>query len=409
MEKITIGIIREGKVPADARTPFSPRQCADITAQFPVQFIVEPSPGRCFTDEEYRQAGITVSPDLSSCQYLMGIKEVPIQQLIPSKTYFFFSHTIKKQPHNRKLLAAILAKKVRMIDYETLADDNHVRLVAFGHFAGIVGAHNGMMTYGNRTQLFQLPQMIQFGEYKHAKEAYKTLQLPPMKIVVTGTGRVSSGAVEVLNLMGIRQLTPQQFLEQSFDEPVFTQVDCDDYVVHNQLQTFVSKTDYYQHPENYSMRFAPYYQQADLLINGIYWDKRYPPFFSPDEMARPDFRIRVIADITCDIAPDSSIPSTLDASTIAQPVYGYDPHTRSMVAPYQPQTIDVMAIDNLPNEMPRDASRSFGAQFIQHILPHLFHPHTSTVLSRATIAQDGMLQPNYTYLADYVAAAEYVG
>jgi saccharopine dehydrogenase (NAD+, L-lysine-forming) len=255
----------------------------------------------------------------------MGIKEVPIQQLIPSKTYFFFSHTIKKQPHNRKLLAAILAKKVRMIDYETLADDNHVRLVAFGHFAGIVGAHNGMMTYGNRTQLFQLPQMIQFGEYKHAKEAYKTLQLPPMKIVVTGTGRVSSGAVEVLNLMGIRQLTPQQFIEQSFDEPVYTQVDCDDYVVHNQLQTFVSKTDYYQHPENYSMRFAPYYQQADLLINGIYWDKRYPPFFSPDEMARPDFRIRVIADITCDIAPNSSIPSTLDASTIAQPVYGYDP------------------------------------------------------------------------------------
>lgn len=395
-----IGIIREGKIPPDSRTPLTPAQCAYAQEHFDIRLAVEPSPGRCYPDAEFRSAGLRMEADLCDCDLLLGVKEVPIRLLIPEKTYCFFSHTIKKQSHNRDLLRAILDNGIRLIDYEVLTDDHGRRLIAFGRFAGMVGAHNALWTYGRRTGAFSLPRLKDCRDYQQAEELYRDLELPPVKIVLTGTGRVGSGAADVLRDMGIRQVTPADFLHRSYSEAVFTQLRVHHYIARTDGSAFETK-EYYQHPVGYCSAFAPYYRTADIFINGIFWDRRAPVFFTAEEMANPDFRIRVIADITCDIAPESSVPSTLRASTIDDPVFGYDPVNGTETAPFQTDAIDVMAIDNLPNELPRDASQAFGQQFIEHILPEFFKPH-SRMLERATVAENGRLGKHFAYLADYV-------
>lgn len=399
-----IGIIREGKVPPDSRVPLIPEQCARILKDFPVDIVVEPFPGRCYPDEAYRRRGILLANDLSDCDVLMGVKEVPVPQLIPGKTYFFFSHTIKEQAYNRSLLRAILEKNIRLIDYEVLTDEHGQRLIAFGRFAGMVGAHNGILAYGLRTGQFQLKRMKDCLDYAEAKMIYKEMQWPSMKVVLTGSGRVSSGAARVLEDMGIRRVSPQAFLREDFAEAVFTQLGGMEYAARTDGQPY-GKQDFYLHPEQYKSIFEPYYREADLMINGIYWDKRAPAFFTREEMCRNDFRIKVIADITCDIAPVASIPSTIRPSTIEQPVYGYDPARGTETAPYQAHSIDVMAIDNLPNELPRDASKAFGEQFIQHIIPELLKGQ-SEMIERATVAENGRLGRHFQYLEGYVRLGE---
>jgi saccharopine dehydrogenase (NAD+, L-lysine forming) len=395
-----IGLIREGKVPPDARVPLSPEQCVEVMQEHAVEIIVQPSPLRCFPDEDYRQHGIRLQEDLSECDILMGIKEVPIHMLIPEKTYFFFSHTIKEQAYNRQMLQAVLERGIRLIDYEVLTDGQGRRLIAFGKFAGMVGAHNGLYVYGQRTGLFQLPRMKDCLDYAAAKSLYQTLRLPAMKVVLTGTGRVASGAALVLSDLGLRQVSPTEYLRREFDEAVFTQLGSSDYASPKGGGRFDRAT-FHQHPERYKSTFKPYYQTSDVLVHGIFWDNRAPAFFTAAEMRREDFRIQVIADITCDIAPLSSIPSTLRASSIDYPVYGYDPETETETLPYRLHSIDVMAIDNLPSELPRDASREFGQQFIQHILPEIFQPQ-SAMLERATIAEKGELGAHFKYLRAYV-------
>lgn len=397
---LKIGIIREGKVPPDARVPLNPSHCAQAQKEFPVKVLVQPSTGRCFINEEYLIAGIEMSGELQHCDVLLGVKEVPIDLLIPGKTYFFFSHTIKEQSYNRKLLQAILAKNIRMIDYEVLTDEQGQRLIAFGKFAGMVGAHNALWTYAQRTGSFQLKRMKDCKDYAEAIDMYKHTPWPPVKIVLTGSGRVGVGSAVVLRDMGIREVDPIEFLMENFKEPVFTILHSEDYVARKDRHHF-DKPRFHSHPEEYYSIFEPYFQVADILINGIFWDNRAPAFFTKADMRRPDFRIRVIADVTCDIAPLSSIPSTLKASTIADPVFGYDPFTESECAPYQAHCIDVMSIDNLPNELPRDASTAFGSMFIHRILPEFFK-EKSAVLERATIAENGKLTPRYAYLQNYV-------
>jgi len=394
-----LGIIRERKTPPDARTPLIPSQCAHVQKVYDLDLTVEPSPGRCYQDEEYRRAGIRLKEDLSDCEILLGVKEVPIEHLLSDKTYCFFSHTIKKQPHNRDLLRAVLEKGIRLIDYEVMSGKDGYRLIAFGRFAGMVGAHNAVYAFGERTGAFQLPRMHSFYDYHAAKEYYRQLELPPLKIVLTGTGRVGTGAADVLRDMDIRQVAPQDFINQSFDYPVFTQLRVQHYVRPRTENGFHAH-DYYQHPEAFVSRFGPFTRAADIMINGIYWDKRAPAFFSAEEMRDPAFRIRVIADITCDIAPEASIPSTLRPSSIEDPVYGYDPFDEKETAPHQRHTIDIMAIDNLPSELPRDASRAFGEMFIKHVLPEFFREE-SPMLQRATIAENGRLTERFAYLRDY--------
>jgi alanine dehydrogenase len=400
-----IGIIREGKVPPDSRVPLTPAQCAKISKTHPdVELKVQPSPNRCFPDSNYRDHDIMMDENLSDCDVLMGVKEVPIEQLIPNITYFFFSHTIKKQAYNRNLLRAVLQKNIRLIDYEVLTDEKGKRLIAFGKFAGMVGAHNGVYTYGKRTGLFDLKRMKDCLDYAEAKAIYKKMQWPPMRIVLTGTGRVGMGAALVLKDMGIRQVSPEAYLQETFDEAVFTQLQCQHYAARIDGQPF-HKKDFYKHPEKYKSIFSPYTAKSDIMINGIYWDNEAPSFFTIEEMQEDQFVIQVIADVTCDIAPVSSIPSTLKASTIANPVFGFDPQAGEETKPFQEDTIDMMTIDNLPNELPRDASRAFGEQFIKHILPELKQPE-SAIIRRATVAQNGELGPEFAYLEDYLLGNE---
>lgn len=398
-----IGIIREGKVPPDSRVLFTPTQCAELQAQRGITFIVQPSEGRCIPDEAYQAAGIQVQEDVSSCAILMGIKEVPKEQLIADKTYFFFSHTIKAQPYNRALLQTVLAKNIRLVDYEVLTNTKKQRVIAFGRFAGIVGAHNGMMTYGKRTGAFQLEQMHRYDDYAAAIAYYKSLQFPAMKIVLTGTGRVANGAAEVLDHMGIRKVSSADFLNQTYDEAVYTQLSCKNYVAHKEkgVDNFENQ-DFYNNPQDYTSIFAPYTKVADFMINGIYWANEAPAFFTKEDMKAPEFKIQVIADVTCDIAPVASIPSTLFATTIADPVFGYDPQAEEAVAPYQAHTIDMMTIDNLPNELPKDASKSFGEQFMASVLDELLGKTDTGMLERATIAENGALGKHFAYLTDYV-------
>ncbi len=402
LQPVKIGVIREGKVPPDARAPLTPEQCGEAMVELPVRVVVQPSPVRCFRDEEYTRHGIALQEDLSDCDVLLGIKEVPIDQLIPGKTYLFFSHTMKEQPHNRRLLQAILEKNIRLIDYEALTNEQGERLIAFGFYAGIVGAHNALWTWGRRTGQFSLPRLCDSHDYAEVLEVYEKLTLPPLRIVLTGSGRVSTGAAKNLRDMGIRQVSPQEFLEQAFTEAVFTQIVAGDYAEHREGRPF-DKKHFYAHGDEYRSIFAPYYRKSDIFINGIFYDTKAPMFFTAEEMRRPDFRIRVIADATCDIMPGSSVPSTIRPSKIADPVYGFDPAGNCETAPYQPGSIDMMAIDNLPSELPRDASAFFGRQLLEKILPELLKGRASDAICRGMIAENGRLTAEFAYLAGYVA------
>jgi len=397
-----IGIIREEKNPPDSRVPLTPTQCAYLIDKYNIDISVQRSPGRCYNDEEYREMGIRLVDDVSDCEILMGVKEVPIDSLIPHKTYFFFSHTIKEQPYNRKLLQAIVEKKIALIDYETLTNEHGGRLIAFGRFAGIVGAHNAIMTYGWRTKQYDLKRMKDCKDYAEAREHYQRLKLPAAKIVLTGNGRVANGAAEVLDHMNIRKVSPQEFLERSFDEMVYTQLAPSDYAERKDGSDFALQH-FFGNPAEYQSTFAEYSKTADIMINGIYWDNEAPVFFTKEDMRQSDFSIQVIADVTCDIAPVSSIPSTLHASTIADPVFGYDVKTGAVTKPHQSGIVDMMTVDNLPNEMPRDASESFGEQFINNVLSELLSAERSDgVIARARMTRNGDLCKKYEYLRGYL-------
>ena len=398
---IAIGIIREGKVPPDARTPLTPSQCAQINKHPEISVAVEASDGRCFKDDEYREAGVEVVQDVSGCDVLMGVKEVPVEQLIPNKTYFFFSHTIKKQPYNRDLLREIIRQGIRLVDYEVLTDDLNRRLIAFGRFAGMVGAHNAIWAYGKRTGSIELPRMVDCHDYNSIKSIYQRTVFPTCKVVLTGTGRVANGAAEVLNDMGFTRVDHRSFITQHASVPTYTQLGVTEYARKTDGSAF-EEQEYFDHPERFIIDFRSFANAADIMINGIYWDPKAPAFFSLDEMAAANFNIGVIADVTCDIAPESSIPSTLRAATIASPVFDFDPETHSEAEPFQKSMVTMMTVDNLPNELPRDASESFGQQFISNILSEL-SKEQSDILDRATIAVDGGLGPNFAYLEDYVA------
>jgi hypothetical protein len=404
-DKVKIGILREGKVPPDARVPLTPEQCAEAQVELPVRVVAQPSPIRCFNDAEFERHGIALQSDLSDCDILLGVKEVPIEALIPGKTYLFFSHTIKKQPYNRPLLQAVLEKKIRLIDYEVLTDERGGRLIAFGFYAGIVGAHNGLWTWARRTGQFALPRLCESHDYAEVLEVYEKLQLPALRIVLTGGGRVATGAVKNLRDMGIEEVSPQDFLAKTFGQAVFTRLQAADYVAHRAGKAF-DKGHFYAHGDEYQSTFHRYWPSTDIFINGIFYDPKAPRFFSTEDMCRPDFRIQVIADITCDLMPHSSVPSTLRASKIADPVYGFDPRNNAECPPFQPGSVDVMAIDNLPSELPRDASAFFGRQLLEKILPEVLKGRASETICRGMIAENGALTPAFAYLQDYVDGAD---
>lgn len=395
-----IGIIREGKKPHDKRVAFTPAQCNELFRRFPnLRITIQPSGHRCIADTEYAAAGIPVEEDLSQCDILLGIKEVPVDELIAGKTYLFFSHTIKKQPHNRKLMRAILEKNIRMVDYETLVYPNGSRVLGFGRFAGIVGAHNGFLTWGMKTGDFALKPAYQCQDYAEMVYQYASVALPPIKIALCGDGRVAHGCLELLDKLNIREVTPNEFIEETYAGPVYVHLVSEDYYAHKDGQVW-DKADFYQHPENYVSTFRKYTRHCDLMLNAIFWNERIPRFFSLDDMKSKDFKIKVIADISCDI--NGSIPATVKDTTIEDPVFGFHPLSGTVEAPYQPNTIDIMAVSNLPCELPYDASEAFGDQLLKHVMGNLLQ-HDDGMIERATLAQNGSLTPRFSYLADYVA------
>lgn len=400
-----IGLIREYKSPPDRRVAISPQQCAYLADKFDLEICVESSPIRCFTDEEYKEVGMRVVNELPECDVYLGVKEVPIDRLRTGGTYFFFSHTIKKQSYNRKLLQALIDKKVRMIDYEVLKDEKGKRVIAFGHFAGMVGAHNGVMALGKKTGAFDIPRMNSFFEYTNVKAFYKTLNLPYFKTVLTGNGRVGQGALEVLLDLGISQVSPEDFLEKTYDKPVFTQLEISDYAKTKDKSPF-KKQRFYANPESFESKFISFTKVADLFINGIYWDNRAPRFFTIEDIEKDSFKIKVIADVTCDIAPISSVPTTIKASTIKDPVFGFDRKKKKETVAYLPGTIDMMTIDNLPSELPRDASSAFGEMFINYVLEGLLNEQEGTMITGATITNHGALTEPFYYLENYLKGLE---
>ena len=400
---LSIGLIREGKTPPDKRVPLTPKKCVEAQADFPgLQIVVQSSPIRSYTDQEYRDLGLEVRDDLSACDVLMGVKEVPADQLIPGKTYLFFSHTVKKQPANRKLLQAALEKNITLIDYELLTNEQGERIVAFGRYAGIVGAYNGLLTYGRKHGLYHLKPAHECVDMDDMQEEFfKVKKLPNIKMVVTGSGRVAQGALEVLDRMGIRRVSVYDSLYLNFNEPVYTQLRSSDYNRRRDGRVWDTQN-FHQHPEEYESTFGNFLPVTDLLIACAYWHPAAPLLFTEADTQRPDFRINTIADVTCDV--DGSVPTTKRSSTIAEPAFDYHPATGALEPAYsRPENITVMAVDNLPCELPRNASRDFGRQLIDKVLPHLLGDDAGGVIARATIAKGGVLMERYQYLSDYVA------
>ncbi|MCA0430493.1 MAG: NAD(P)-dependent oxidoreductase [Bacteroidetes bacterium] len=399
MQKIKIGVLREEKSPPDKRVPLTPLICSELLKKYSnIEIVVQPSKIRCYTDEEYTSFGITLQEDLTDCDVLMGVKEVPADKLIANKKYFFFSHTIKKQSHNQKLMKALIDKKIQMIDYETLTDKNHNRIIGFGRYAGVVGAYNGILGYGLKYDLFRLKAANLCRDRAEMEEELKRVKLPNIKIALTGGGRVANGVIETLSALRIRKVTSDEFLSNSFREPVYCQLNPRDYVERPEDHNF-DLNDFFKNPEHFVSKFVPYTKVTDLFISAHFWDPRSPKLFTKDDMKANDFHVSVIADITCDI--DGSVPTTIRSSTITQPFYGYNILKDTEDLAFSKDTICIMAVDNLPCELPRDASDDFGKDLTERVIPHLIGTDEFDIIDRASICINGKLTKGFDYLSDY--------
>jgi hypothetical protein len=395
---IKIALLKEGKIPPDNRVSLTPAQCKWIQKNEPgVKIFAQSSPGRCYTDSEYEKAGVEVVSDVSHCDILLGIKEVPVAQLLPGKTYLFFSHTRKKQPYNQQLMMKIISHEITLIDYECLEHDDGQRIIGFGFFAGVVGAHNGMMAFGQRTGKFHLERVYKQKDFRDLIHTYFGLKLPNIKIAVTGSGRVAHGILEVMNLMEVIEVEKEEYVSRAFAYPVYVQLKGADLYAHRKTGSY-NRQHFHEHPTEYDCLFHQYIPHTDILMNGVFWDINVPRLFQGSDISKSDFRIQTIADITDDF--NGSVPINLGDQDIEHPVYGVDRETLQKTLPYIQNSVDVMAVGNLPNELPRDASKYFGEQLIKYILPDLLGGG-SEVIDRATIVKNGMLTPKYEYLSDY--------
>ncbi|MDE1206044.1 NAD(P)-dependent oxidoreductase [Tenacibaculum larymnensis] len=399
------GIIKERKNPPDRRVVFSPEKLQEFKQQFPqAEIVVESSDIRVFSDEAYTKAGFEVTNDVSDCDVLLGVKEVPIDNLIPNKKYFFFSHTIKKQPYNRKLLKAMLEKNIEMFDHETIIQENGARLIGFGRYAGLVGAYNGFRALGLREGLFNLPKVETLADLDAVKAELDKISLPNIKILLTGTGKVAKGAQEILDHLKIKQVSDALYLTSEFTEPVYCIADVMEYAKRKDGKVG-DKFEFYKDPTGYESNFMAYAKQTDFFIAGHFYGDGAPYLFTREDAKHPEFRIKYVADISCDI--DGPVASTLRASTIADPIYGYNPETESEIDYKDEKAITVMAVDNLPCELPKDASEGFGEMFLEHVIPAFYNNDKDGILARSKMTTNtGKLTERYAYLQDYVDGKE---
>ena len=398
------GIIKERKNPPDRRVVFSPQKLKEFQQQFPkATIVVESSDIRIFSDEAYAKAGFEITEDLSDCDVLIGVKEVPIAALIPNKKYFFFSHTIKKQPYNRDLLKAMLEKNIILYDHEVITDSRGNRLIGFGRYAGLVGAYNGFRALGMKTQSFSLPKAESLADLPALINQLNSIKLPAIKILLTGTGKVARGAKEILDAMNIKAVAISEYLTTSYNEPVYCKIDVLDYNKRTDGQVLTNR-DFYNNPSAYVSNFMRFAKVTDYFIAGHFFGEGSPYLFTREDAKSDQFNIHLVADISCDI--DGPVASTLRASTIADPIYGYDPETSTEVAYTSPGAITVMAVDNLPCELPKDASDGFGDLFLTHVIPAFFNDDKDGILARAAMTKAQELTPRYEYLQGYVNGEE---
>jgi len=397
-------ILKELKNPPDRRVVFSPEILAEARTQFPdAEFVVESSDIRVFSDEAYAQLGFEVTDDVSDADVMIGVKEVPIEYLIPNKKYFYFSHTIKKQPYNRKLLVAMLERNIEMYDHETIVHDNNMRLIGFGRYAGLVGAYNGLRALGLRDGLFNLPKVETLADLNDVKAELNKITIPNIKILLSGTGKVAHGAKEILDHLGVKEISDALYLTSQFTEPIYCMVDVMEYS--KRVDGKVGdRWAFYKDPTGYESNFMSYAKETDFFIAGHFYGNNAPYLFTRKDAKHPDFRINLVADISCDV--DGPVASTIRASTIANPFYGYDPKTEQEVAFDAKDAITVMAVDNLPCELPKDASEGFGTTFLEHVIPAFFNNDKKGVLKRAKMTENGELTERFSYLQDYVDGAE---
>ncbi|HWR93749.1 MAG TPA: NAD(P)-dependent oxidoreductase [Flavobacterium sp.] len=394
------GIIKERRATPDTRVVFAPNELLELKNKYPeVEIKVESSNIRTFSDKEYSDLGFEVSNDLTDCDVLFGVKEVPIEALIPNKKYFFFSHTIKKQPHNRKLLQAILEKNIELFDHETLIDQNHKRLIGFGKYAGYVGVYNGIRAFGTKFELFNLPNAITLSGKEALIERLKRLVLPPIKIVLSGHGKAGSGAKEILDGMKIKQVSVENFLSKNYSSPVYTQIDVLDYNKRKDGQNLGVK-DFYTNPLEYVSDFERFSKVSDIYFAAHFYGINAPVILTNEMLKAPDCKIKIVADISCDV--NGPIACTIRSSTIENPIYGYLPSEKKEVSYTHPGAIVVMAVDNLPCELPKDSSTGFGKMFLEHVIPAFFNGDKDGILQRAKITEKGMLTPRFQFLQDYV-------
>ena len=393
-------IIKERKSPPDRRVVFSPQKLSKAREQFPrARFIVESSDIRVFPDLAYSAYGFDVKRNVSRADVMIGVKEVPVEHLIPNKKYFFFSHTIKKQPYNRELLRAVLDKNIELYDHEVIKKENGARLIGFGRYAGLVGAYNGFRLLGKRDKLFKLPRVEKLPDLKAVKAELDKIRLPAIKICLTGSGKVASGAKEILDHLKVRNVTQEEYLTQEFIEPVYSVIDV---MAYNKRRdgTAGDKMEFFKDPSGYESNFMQYAQVTDYFIAGHFFGDGAPYLFTREDAKHPDFKISLVADISCDI--DGPVASTIRPSTIAEPFYGYNPETESEDDFKKEGVIAVMAVDNLPCELPKDASDGFGKMFLKHVIPAFFNGDKDGILERAHMTQDGKLTKRYAYLQDFV-------
>lgn len=398
-----IGVIREGKTPPDKRVPLPPAHCQLVREQYPeLELVVQPSAIRAFKDEEYEEAGVPLQENLEDCDILLGVKEVPVQDLIEGKTYLFFSHTYKKQPYNKALLQEVLRRKIRLIDYELLTDENGRRLLGFGRYAGIVGAYNAFRAWGELSKDYQLKPAHQCFDRQEMENELVNVELPEdFNIALTGAGKVAAGAMEILSALKITHVFPSEFRNQEFKgEPVFTQLDVRQYFRRPDGADF-SRRDFFSDPRGYESDFLTFAKHSDLYIAGHLWTEGSPYIFTRADVRHPDFQIKLVSDISCDI--DGPIATTIRPSSIEDPFYAYDPQEEKEVPLGTPGSVGVSAVDNLPCELPRDASIDFGNELLKRVLPHFFNGDEEGVLERASETDhSGQLSPHYAYLKDYV-------
>jgi len=431
-----IGIRHEDKYKMERRVAIPPEHARRLIEEKNLRILVEKSSKRIFTDEEYRLAGAELVDDLSEAPVIFGVKEIPSSYFEHKKTYVFFSHVIKGQDYNMPMLKTLMDKECNLIDYETVVEESGKRIIFFGHYAGLAGMINSLWAFGRRLNLMgihtpfaKLKQARGYESLFEAKDVISEVgfeiaknglpdKIKPMVVGFTGYGNVSRGAQEILSLLPVKEISPEELLhldnrgELSSNviyKVVFRERDLVTTVDSN--QKFELK-DYYNHPQKYKSVFDKYIPHLTILMNCMYWDDRYPKIVTKAYLeklySKGEPKLKVIGDVTCD--PEGSIECTHKGTEIEDPVFVYNPFTREPKMGFEGQGILDMAVDILPSELPRESSLAFGdalEQFVYGIATADYeadfdHIDLPMPIRRAMILHKGKLTPEYEYLKQYL-------